>query len=60
MKHNEKYEFAMRVLEKKFDKNMWSIACRVVPLINYLWEIAYGDHDTALSLRSVIEGHYLT
>ena len=60
MKHDERYEFAMRVLGKTFDKNMWSIACRVVPLINYLWALAYGDHETALSLRSVIEGHYLT
>jgi thiamine kinase-like enzyme len=60
MNHNERYEFAMRVLGNTFDKNMWSIACRVVPLINYLWALAYGDHDTALSLRSVIEGHYLT
>jgi thiamine kinase-like enzyme len=60
MKHNERYEFAMRVLESTFDKNLWSTACRVVPLINYLWALAYGDHDTALSLRSVIEGHYLT
>ena len=60
MKDNERYEFAMRVLESTFDKNLWSTACRVVPLINYLWALAYGDHDTALSLRSVIEGHYLT
>ena len=60
MKHNERHEFAIRVLENTFDKNMWSIACRVVPLINYLWALAYGDLDTALSLRSVIEGHYLT
>lgn len=60
MKHNERHEFAMRVLENKFDKDRWSIACRVVPLINYLWALATEDHDTALSLRGVIEGHYLT
>ena len=60
MKHNERHEFAMRVLENKFDNNKWSIACRVVPLINYLWALATEDHDTALSLRGVIEGHYLT
>ena len=60
MKHNERYEFAMRVLESTFDQNLWSTACRVVPLINYLWALAYGDDDTALSLRAVIEGHYLT
>ncbi|MGB1351779.1 MAG: hypothetical protein ACPG55_08715, partial [Luminiphilus sp.] len=58
MKHNERHEFAMRVLENTFDKNMWSIACRVVPLINYLWALATEDHDTALSLRAVIEEHY--
>ena len=60
MKHNERYEFAMRVLEKTFDKNLWSIACRVVPLINYFWALATEDHDTALSIRSVIEEHYPT
>lgn len=58
MKHNERHEFAMRVLENTFDKNMWSIACRVVSLINYLWALATEDHDTALSLRAVIEEHY--
>ena len=60
MKHNERYEFAMRVLENTFDKNLWSTACRVVPLINYLWALATEDHYTALSLRSVIEEHYPT
>ena len=60
MKHNERYEFAMRVLENTFDKNLWSTACRVVPLINYLWALATEDHDTASSLRSVIEEHYPT
>jgi hypothetical protein len=60
MQQNERHEFAARVLEKKFDKNMWSIACRVVPLINYLWALATEDHDAALSLRGVIERHYLT
>ena len=60
MKHNERYEFAMRVLENTFDKNLWSTACRVVPLINYLWALATEDHDTALSLRSVIEEYYPT
>jgi thiamine kinase len=60
MKHNERYEFAMRVLESTFDQNLWSTACRVVPLINYLWALAYGDDDTVLSLRALIEGHYLT
>ena len=60
MKHNERHEFAVRVLENKFDKNMWSIACRVVPLINYLWALATVDHDTALTLRGVVEGLYLT
>ena len=58
MKHNERHELAMRVLENTFDKNMWSIACRVAPLINYLWALATEDHDTALSLRAVIEEHY--
>ena len=60
MKHNERHEFAMRVLEDTFDKNLWSTACRVVPLINYLWALATEDHDTASSLRSVIEEHYPT
>ena len=60
MKHNERQEFAMRVLEDTFDKNLWSTACRVVPLINYLWALATEDHDTALSLRAVFEEHYLT
>ena len=60
MKHDERHEFAMRVLENTFDKNMWSIACRVVPLINYLWALASEDQDTALSLRGAIEEHYLT
>ena len=60
MKHNERHEFAMRVLEDKFDKNLWSTACRVVPLINYLWALATEDHDTASSLRPVFEEHYLT
>jgi thiamine kinase len=60
MKHNERREFAMRVLENTFDKNLWSIACRVVPLINYLWALATEDHHTALSLRAVFEEHYLT
>ena len=32
MKHNERQEFAMRVLEDTFSKNLWSTACRVVPL----------------------------
>ncbi|MEC8158639.1 MAG: phosphotransferase [Pseudomonadota bacterium] len=60
MKHIERQEFAMRVLEDTFDKNLWSTACRVVPLINYLWALATEDHDTALSLRAVFEEHYLT
>jgi thiamine kinase len=60
MEHNERHEFAMRVLEDTFDRNLWSTACRVVPLINYLWALATEDHDTASSLRGVIEGHYLT
>ena len=60
MKHNERREFAMRVLEDTFDKNLWSTACRVVPLINYLWALAMEDHDTALSHRAVFEEHYLT
>jgi thiamine kinase len=60
MKHNEKEEFAMRVLEDTFDTNLWSTACRVVPLINYLWALATEDHDTALSLRPIFEEHYLT
>jgi hypothetical protein len=60
MKHNERQEFAMCVLEDTFDKNLWSTACRVVPLINYLWALATEDHDTALSLRAVFEEHYLT
>ncbi|HCG94212.1 MAG TPA: hypothetical protein DEX20_01115 [Halieaceae bacterium] len=60
MKHNERHEFAMRVLENTFDKNLWSTACRVVPLINYLWALATEDHITASSLRSVIEEHYPT
>ena len=60
MKHNERHEFAMRVLENTFDKNLWSTACRVVPLINYLWALATEDHDTASSLRPVFEEHYLT
>ena len=60
MKHNERQEFAMRVLEDTFDKNLWSTACRVVPLINYLWALATEDHDTALSHRAVFEEHYLT
>ena len=60
MKHNERREFAMRVLEDTFDKNLWSTACRVVPLINYLWALATEDHDTALSHRAVFEEHYLT
>ena len=60
MKHNERQEFAMRVLEDTFDKNLWSTACRVVPLINYLWALATEDHHTALSLRTVFEEHYLT
>ena len=59
MKHNERQEFAMRVLEDTFDKNLWSTACRVVPLINYLWALATEDHDTALSHRTVFEEHYL-
>ena len=58
MKHNERQEFAMRVLEDTFDKNLWSTACRVVPLINYLWALATEDHDTALSVRAVFEEHY--
>jgi hypothetical protein len=58
MEHNERLEFAMRVLENTFDQNLWSTACRVVPLINYLWALAKEDHDTALSLRPVIEEHY--
>ena len=58
MKHNEREEFAMRVLEDTFDKNLWSTACRVVPLINYLWALATEDHDTALSVRAVFEEHY--
>ena len=53
-------EFAMRVLEDTFDKNLWSTACRVVPLINYLWALATEDHSTTLSLRAVFEEHYLT
>ena len=60
MKHNEREEFAMRVLEDTFDKNLWSTACRVVPLINYLWALATEDQHTALSLRAVFERHYLT
>ena len=60
MKHNERQEFAVRVLENRFDKDMWSIACRVVPLINYLWALATDDQETALSLRDFIRGHYLT
>ena len=60
MKHNERQEFAIRVLEDTFDKNLWSTACRVVPLINYLWALATEDHDTALSLRAVFEEHYVT
>ena len=60
MKHNDRYEFAMRVLENAFDRNLWSIACRAVPLINFLWALASEDQDTALSLRSLIEEHYLT
>ena len=60
MKHNERQEFAMRVLEDTFDKNLWSTACRVVPLINYLWALATEDYDTALSPRAVFEEHYLT
>ena len=59
MKHDERYEFAMRVLEDTFDKNLWSTACRVVPLINYLWALATEDQDTALSLRAAFEEHYL-
>ena len=59
MKHNERQEFAMRVLEDTFDKNLWSTACRVVPLINYLWALAIEDHGTSLSLRAVFEEHYL-
>ena len=50
MKHIERQEFAMRVLEDTFDKNLWSTA-QVVPLVNYLWALATEDHDTALSLR---------
>ena len=60
MKHNERQEFAMRVLEDTFSKNLWSTACRVVPLINYLWALAMEDHNTALSLRAVFEEHYLS
>ena len=60
MKHRERHEFAMRVLEDTFDKNLWSTACRVVPLIHYLWALATEDHNTALSLRAVFEEHYLT
>ena len=60
MKHNERNEFAMRVLEDTFDTNLWSTACRVVLLINYLWALATEDHDTALSLRAAFEEHYLT
>jgi len=60
MKHNERHEFAMRVLEGAFDKKLWSTACRVVALINYLWALATEDHHTALSLRAVFEEHYLT
>ena len=60
MKHNERQEFAMRVLEDTFDTNLWSTACRVVPLINYLWALATEDHNTALSFRAVFEEHYLT
>ena len=59
MKHNERQEFAMRVLEDTFDENLWSTACRVVPLVNYLWALATEDHDTALSLRAVVDEHYL-
>ena len=59
MEHNERHEFAMRVLEDTFDRNLWSTACRVVPLINYLWALATEDHDTALSSRCY-RGHYLT
>lgn len=60
MKQNERHEFALRTLEGKFDKDLWSVACRVVPLINYLWTLATDDHEAAASLRGVIEGHYLT
>jgi len=60
MNNDERQDFAMRVLEDTFDKNLWSTACRVVPLINYLWALATEDHDTALSLRPVFEEHYLT
>ena len=60
MKHNERQEFAVRVLEDTFNKNLWSTACRVVPLINYLWALAMEDHNTALSLRAVFEEHYLS
>ena len=60
MKHIERHEFAMRVLENAFDRNLWSIACRVVPLINFLWALATEDHDIALSLQAVIEEHYPT
>mgnify|MGYP001234508087 FL=1 len=60
MQPSERREFAMCVLENKFDTDMWSIACRVVPLINYLWALAVDDQETALSLRGVIEGHYFT
>ena len=56
----ERHEFAVRVLENKFDSDMWSIACRVVPLINYLWALATDNHEAASSLRGVIEEHYPT
>ena len=60
MKHNDRHEFARRVLENIFDKNLWSIACRVVPVINYLWALVTEDHDTALSLLNVVKEHYPT
>ena len=56
----ERHEFAVRVLENKFDSDMWSIACRVVPVINYLWALATDNQKAASSLRGAIEEHYPT
>lgn len=55
MEQSMRDAFALEVLEKNFNRNFWTAACRSVPHINYLWAVATGDAPCASHYRQMLE-----
>ena len=48
--------FAQSVLEADFDESLWKAACRTVPVINHLWELAVGGSRRVSPSRQQLIG----